>query len=113
MNLVSAQNSNVFNGAQSRSLTLAPAKEREKELERAGRQNKMSIASLNVYYGKFRALADIGHHIDQTGLHVAQAHQQLTHFVAALDVNGGREVSAGDLARNGIGLNQWPRDAAR
>ncbi len=59
MNLVSANNSNVFRGAQPRTLTLAPVKEREKEAEHTGHQNKMSIAGLNVYYGKFRALADI------------------------------------------------------
>jgi phosphate transport system ATP-binding protein len=59
MNLVSAQNSRVFGGSKAASLTLAPTKEKEKELEHAGRQSKMSIAGLSVYYGKFRALAGI------------------------------------------------------
>jgi phosphate transport system ATP-binding protein len=68
MNLVSAQNSNVsnvFGGSKAATLTLAPTKEREKEAEHAGRQNKMSIAGLSVYYGKFRALADISMEIPE------------------------------------------------
>ncbi len=65
MNLVSAQNSDVYRGARAGALTLAPVKEKEKGLERAGSQNKMSIAGLSVYYGKFQALADISMEIPE------------------------------------------------
>ena len=72
MNLVSAQNSDVFaqhpagvRGSKAAALTLAPAKERDKELEHAGRGSKMSIASLSAYYGKFRALASISMEIPE------------------------------------------------
>ena len=61
MNLVSAQNSNVFKaGKPGQAVTLAPVRQAEQsEAANAARQAKMKIADLSVFYGKFRALAGI------------------------------------------------------
>jgi phosphate transport system ATP-binding protein len=60
MNLVTTQKSSVFNTPKIAAVGLAPAREADRETAaNMLRPNKLGIAGLSVYYGKFCALAGI------------------------------------------------------